>query len=258
MLSLFYLRSALTIFSLLCGLLWFWPEDPKIISQCYGNPLLCFWIPYSAKMFVGFFLYILYKKRPQSVCPQGRVNPWLCPSNLSSCPSVSTPFPAWGNTYFYAPEVFCQVCTLALVLWGLVKRLLELEEGKNAYNSLEEPREGLYLFSCFIPVKLFIGICWKVPFSHCTLPLVCQWYVNLRRCCASKILHGDSGLVGWWFTLMHGHQTLRSLLWGSCPVLELLSLSGSSQLTEAKGVKPKHFMGSLFDARISLVSQFPP
>lgn len=48
---------------------------------------------------------------------------------------------------------------VCLVLWGLVKRLLELEKVKEACNSLEEPREGLYFVSCFIPVKMFIGVC---------------------------------------------------------------------------------------------------
>lgn len=218
----------------------------------YHILLRCLWVSFST---------FCIKRGPSQCAPRAV---WILGSALQIYhPAHQSPFPPQHeetptSMLVHMHEVFCQVCTLDLVLWGLVKRLLELEEGKNAYNSLEEPREGLCLFSCFIPVKLFIGICWKVPFSHCTLPLVCQWYISLRRCCASKNLHGDSGLVGWWFTLLHGHQTLRFLLWGSCPVLELLSLSGSSQLTEAKGVKPKHFMGSLFDARISLVSQCPP
>lgn len=155
----------------------------------------------SAKVFVGFFLYFLYEKRPQSVCTQGHVNPWLCPSNLSCCPCVSAPFPAWGNTYFmlrHMLEVFLPGFDFGcLVLWGLVKRLLELD-WKDAHNSLEEPREGLYFISCFIPVKLYIGA------EKCLFPIVLyHQYVSVHCCCASKTLPDASGLVCWWVTLVN-------------------------------------------------------
>lgn len=201
LLSLFCLRSALAIF-LMCGFLWLWPGDPKIISQCNENPVLCCWVPYSAKMFVGFFLYILYEKKPQSMYLLGHVDPWLCPSNLSSCPWVSAAFPAWGNTYFYAQAhawgILPGLDFGCLVLWGLVKRLLELEEGKDAHSSLEEPREGLDF------VSLSLLNCLLVYAEKCLFPnVLCHQYVNLQCCSASEILHDDSGLVGWWFTQLN-------------------------------------------------------
>lgn len=219
-------------------------------AQCCAveHPVLprCLWVSFST----------FCVKRPQSVFPQGHVKLWLCPSNLSSCPSVSGPFPAQGNTYYCYAQAhawgllpgFDFVC---LVLWGLVKRLPELEKGKEACNSLEEPREGLYFVNCFIPVKMFIGVCWKVPFSQCALPSVCQFALLL--CLQDSSWWQWTGCLVIYTAKSSRHQTLRSLLWGSCAILELLSVS-NSPITEAKCVKPKHFMGSLFDARISLVS----
>lgn len=196
-LSIFCLSSALAIF-LVCGFLWPWPEDPKIISQCYGNPILCCWIPYFAKMSTDFFLCILYEKRPVSV-PPGPCESLALPFKFIILPLISAAFPAWRSIFFHAQAhawgLFPGFDLGYLVLWGLVKKRLELE-GKNAHNSLEETREGLYfvclfllnclliyaLFSAFspmysaismspciavVPVQFMMTVDWLVGDSHC-------------------------------------------------------------------------------------------
>lgn len=102
-----------------------------------------------------------------------------------------------------------------------------------------------------LSVVLFLLNSLLVYAEKCLFPNVLYLqYVNLHCCCASKILHDDSGLV-----CCESLLNCQGIKFPGrcCMVLGLLPVSGDSQLTEAKYVKPKHFMGSLFDARIHSV-----
>lgn len=151
----------------MCGFLSLRAESPQTINQSYESSILCCWIPYS--IWDGLFP-IFGKKRPQSAGAHGHLNPWLCHWNSLSCASVSAPFTAQGNTCFSCAQVrgggLSPGFTFGyLVLWNFIRRLfLELERGDHTqlFTFPEEPREELYIFNCFIPVKVFIGVCWKV------------------------------------------------------------------------------------------------
>ena len=130
-----------------------------------------------------FFLTFCGKKRLQSACPQGHLNPWLCPWESLSCPSVSAPFPTQGNTCFSCAPVGGWGLLPSfefgyLVLQNFIRRLfLELEKGKHTHDLLFQRSQGKgFIFS----IVLFLFKCLLLYADKCLLPNVpCHQYVNL-------------------------------------------------------------------------------
>lgn len=127
-----------------------------------------------------FFPAFCGKKRFQSACPQGRLNPWLCRWKPSS---VSGPFWAQGNTCFACAQIPGWGLLPGfefgyLVLRNFIIRLfLELEEGTHTHNLLFQRSQGKgFVFS----IVLFLLKCLLVYAVKCLLPSVpCHQYVNL-------------------------------------------------------------------------------
>lgn len=74
---------------------------------------------------------------------------------------------------------------------------------RKTYSSFtfpKEPREGLHIFNFCIPVKMFIGVCWKVmvPSSQCALPSVCQF-----TCIAVVPPRSFITIADWLFSELH-------------------------------------------------------